>query len=76
MILFDRFFANISSRYVKDFDALHLLALAETALLYEVPLLRDAIWQHYARQISLKVTNPVSHQLYFDVILWQCRVGS
>jgi hypothetical protein len=42
-----------------------MLALAETALDHEVLLLRDAIWKHYARQISLKVTIPVSGHFNF-----------
>jgi hypothetical protein len=37
-----------------------MLALTETAADHEVPLLRDAIWNHYNRQTSLKVRIPVS----------------
>ncbi|KAE9369078.1 hypothetical protein N431DRAFT_345415 [Stipitochalara longipes BDJ] len=44
--------------YIRNLDASYMLALAETALSHEVPLLRDAIWKHYARQTSLKVTIP------------------
>jgi hypothetical protein len=40
-----------------------MLALAETAAPHEVPLLRDAIWKHYIRQKSLKVSIPVSFRL-------------
>jgi hypothetical protein len=41
-------------------DASYMLSLAETAVFFEVPLLRDAIWKHYDRQTSLKVGIPVS----------------
>jgi len=43
-----------------------MLALIETAQFYEVPLLRDTIWKHYARQTSLKVTIPVGNDFYLN----------
>ena len=70
----ERSLVDISSRYIRNFDALYMMALVETALPYEVRFLREAIWQHYARQISLKVTIPVSdlptNRLYFNTILY------
>ncbi|PMD34915.1 hypothetical protein L207DRAFT_128873 [Hyaloscypha variabilis F] len=49
--------------YIRNLDASYMLALAETAAPHEVPLLRDAIWKHYIRQKSLKVSIPVSFRL-------------
>jgi len=42
-----------------------MLVLAETAAYHEVPLLRDALWQHLAGRTSLKVRIPVSINFFF-----------
>ncbi|PMD29322.1 hypothetical protein L207DRAFT_593560 [Hyaloscypha variabilis F] len=47
-----------SLTYIKNLDAAYMLALTETAVSHEVPLLRDAIWKHYDRQTSLRVKVP------------------
>jgi len=38
-------------------------ALAETAAFREVAVLREALWKHFARQMSLKVEIPVSKEI-------------
>lgn len=45
--------------YIVNLDPYYISALAETALVHQVPLLKDAIRSHLALETSLRVRIPV-----------------
>ena len=50
-------------RYIENMQPSDIRALAETAAFREVAVLREALWKHFARQMSLKVEIPVSKEI-------------
>ncbi|KAF2194379.1 hypothetical protein K469DRAFT_126254 [Zopfia rhizophila CBS 207.26] len=63
--------------YINDPDPAYILALAETASYHQIPALIDAIWQHIAFQISIRIQIPVRgysiFQLEFQVPYFALR---